>query len=166
MDIETGVEDRQWYAICTHVKQEERAYHILQASNVESFNPKIKESRRNQLTGALTYITQPLFPRYIFAKFNVREQLRQIRFTRGVRNVVCFGNNPAVVHSDIIAIVRARIDQNGFVKVSNDLKPEDKVVIDAEPLRNLIGIFEREVSGSERSMILLSAIAYHRPPCD
>ena len=166
MDIETGVEDRQWYVLHTHIKQEERAYRALQASNVECFNPKIKECRRNQFTGAPTYITQPLFPRYIFAKFNVREQLRQIRFTRGVHNVVCFGNNPAVVHSEIIAIVRARIDQDGFVKVSNDLKPEDKVIIDARPLRNLIGIFEREVSGSERSMILLSAIAYQGPSCD
>jgi transcriptional antiterminator RfaH len=162
MDIETGVEDRQWYLLLTHFKQEERAYHNLQQSKVEGFNPKIKECRRNQFTGAPTYITQPLFPRYIFAKFNVRE-LQKVRFTRGVLKVVSFGNNPAVVHSDIIDIIRARIDQNGFVKVSNDPRPEDKVAINAEPLKNLIGIFEREVKGRERNMILLSAIEFKRP---
>lgn len=162
MDIETGVEDRQWYVLHTRVKQEERAYDNLQASKVECFNPKIKLCRRNQFTGARTYITQPFFPRYIFAKFNVREQLRQIRFTRGVHSVV-FGNNPAVVHSHIIDIIRARMDQNGFVKVSKDPKPGDKVAINAGPLRDLIGIFEREVTGRERSMILLSAVAYQGP---
>ena len=46
-----------------------------------------------------------------------------------------------------------------------EYKPGDKVVFSAGPLRDLIGIFEREVKGSERSMILLSAIGYQRPSC-
>jgi len=45
-------------------------------------------------------------------------------------------------------------------KENDELKPGDKVVISAGQLRNLIGIFEREVKGSERSMIVLSAIGY------
>ena len=163
MDNETEAEDRQWYAIYTHRKQEERASRYLVAGGIETLHAKIKTRRFNASTGAQTYITEALFPSYILAKFNARKQLHLIRFSRGVRNVVYFGNNPAVVHSDIIDIVRARIDQNGFAKVINDPKPEDKMVIDAGPLRDLIGMFEREVKGSERSVILLSAIAYMRP---
>jgi len=69
------------------------------------------------------------------------------------------------VDQEIINIIRAHIDENGFVKENDELKPGDKVVISAGPLRNLIGIFEREVKGSERSMILLSAIVYQGPSC-
>ena len=165
MGIETGVEDRKWYVVQTHLKQEERANKNLMAWGIETLHPKLRTRRYNQFTGATTYITQPLFPRYLFAKFNSREQLTKIRFTRGVHNVVCFGENPVPVDEDIIDIIRGRIDENGFVKTNDELKPGDKVVIRAGPLRNLAEIFEREVEGSERSMILLTAIGYQGPSC-
>jgi len=107
-----------------------------------------------------TYITQPLFPRYLFAKFNAGEQLSKILFTRGVHNVVCFGDSPASFYHYIIDLLRARIDENGFVKQDEELKPGDKVMINAGPLRNLMGIFEREMKGSDRITILLTAIEY------
>ena len=163
MDIETGVEDRQWYLIQTHHKQEERTCHNLIAISVETLHARLKTRRLNQFTRARTHITEPLFPRYIFAKFDAREQLHRVRFTGGVQNVVCFANKPAVVHSDIIDIIRARMDQNGFVKISNELKPGEQALLNVEPLRKLIGIFQREIKGSERNVILLSAIAYYGP---
>jgi transcription antitermination factor NusG len=46
------------------------------------------------------------------------------------------------------------------VRVNDDLKPGDRVIISGGPLKNLIGVFEREVKGSERIMILLTAIGY------
>ena len=160
MGIETRVEDRQWYCVHTNPKQEERANSNLVAWGVETLNAKVKVSRHNQFTGVPTYMTQPLFPRYIFAKFNAREQLSKVRFTRGIQNVVCFGENLATVDEEIVDIIRDRIDENGFVKTNNDLKPGDKVVINAGPLRNLMGIFEREINGSDRITILLTAVGY------
>jgi transcriptional antiterminator RfaH len=120
----------------------------------------MRSRRYNKFTGAPTYVTQPLFPRYLFARFNAREQLPKIQFTRGVHNVVCFGESPASVDQDIIDLLRARIDENGFVKQDEELKPGDKVMINAGPLRNLMGIFEREMKGSDRITILLTAIEY------
>lgn len=159
MGIETRIEDRQWFVIHTNAKQEERANSNLIAWGVETLYAKIKTRRHNEFTGVPTHITQPLFPRYLFAKFK-REQLSKILFTRGVHDVVCFGDGPACVSEEIIDVIRGRIDQNGFVKLNNDLKPGDRVVISAGPLKNLIGVFEREVKGSERIMILLTAIGY------
>ena len=160
MNIETRVEDRQWYVLHTKPKQEERANSNLVAWGVETLNPKLKTRRHNEFAGKPTYITQPLFPRYLFAKFNAREQLSKILFTRGVHNVVCFGDNTSSVSEEIIDIIRERIDQNGIVKATDDLKPGDKVVISAGPLRNLTGGFEREVQGNDRVLILLPTIGY------
>jgi transcription antitermination factor NusG len=64
------------------------------------------------------------------------------------------------VDQEIIDIIRARIDEHGFVKADDELKPGDKVAISAGPLRNLIGVFEREIKGSDRITILLTAIEY------
>ena len=160
MIFEKLADSQRWYVIQTHVKQEERANENLRSFGVETLHAKLRTRRYNEFTGAPTYLTQPLFPRYLFAKFNAREQLPNIRFTRGVHNVVCFGESPASVDDDIIEIIRERIDENGFVKANDELKPGDKVVISAGPLRNLVGIFEREVKGSDRITILLTAIAY------
>jgi transcriptional antiterminator RfaH len=160
MSVEKWVNSRQWYVVHTHPKQEERANENLTSWGVETLHAKLRTRRYNQFTGAPTILTQPLFPRYIFAKFNAREQLPKIRFTRGVHNVICFGESPAPVAEDIIDIIRARTDENGFVKANDELKPGDKVVISSGPLRNLIGVFEREIKGSDRITILLTAIEY------
>lgn len=160
MSVNRWSDSRQWYVVHTHLKQEERANENLISWGVETLHAKLRTRRYNEFTGAPTYITQPLFPRYIFARFNAREQLPKIRFTRGVQNVVCFGESPAPVDADIIEIIRARMDEKGYVKANDELKPGDKVVIGAGPLRNLIGVFEREIKGSDRITILLTAIEY------
>jgi transcriptional antiterminator RfaH len=160
MDIETVADSRKWYVIHTNPKQEERAHHNLSAWGVETLHAKLRSRRHNQFTGAPIHITKPLFSRYIFARFNAREQLGKILFTRGVHDVVSFGDAPASVNDDIIDIIRARIDENGFVKTNDDLKPGQMVMISAGPMKNLIGIFERQVKGTERVMILLTAIGY------
>lgn len=160
MILEKLADSPRWYVVHTHVHQEERANENLRSWGIETLNAKLRTRRYNQFTGAPTYLAQPLFPRYLFAKFNAREQLPKIRFTRGVHTVVCFGDNPAPVNDDIIDIIRERIDENGFVKANDELKPGDKVVISAGPLRNLVGIFERQVKGSDRITVLLTAIEF------
>jgi len=160
MGVERWAERPQWYVLHTHLKQEERANENLRSWGVETLHARMRTRRYNKFTGAPTYVTQPLFPRYLFARFNAREQLPKIQFTRGVHNVVCFGESPAFVDQDIIDLLRARIDENGFVKEDDELKPGDKVMINAGPLRNLMGIFEHEMKGSDRITILLTAIEY------
>ena len=150
----------RWYVVHTKSRQEERANSNLRAWGVETLNPKVKTRRYNQFTGAPSHITQPLFPRYIFAKFNVDKQLSKIWFTRGVHSVVCVGGSPASVDEDIIEVLQSRIDESGFVKTGEELKRGDKVVIKTGPMRNFIGIFEREVKASDRVEILLTSINY------
>ena len=119
MGVERWANSRQWYLVYTNLKQEDRANKNLEAWGVETVHAKLKTRRYNEFTGAPTSITQPLFPRYIFAKFNAREQLSKVRFTRGIQNVVCFGENLATVDEEIVDIIRDRIDENGFVKTIN-----------------------------------------------
>src|SRR5215813_2984141 len=160
MSIEIGQETSQWYVVHTNPKQEERADNNLRAWGVDTLLPKLKTYRFNEFTGAPTVHTKPLFPRYIFAKFNARKQLAKISFTRGVHYVVSFGGQPVSVDEDIIQIVKARMDQTGFVKLGDELKQGDRVVIKAGPLREFEGIFERRLKDNERITVLLTTISY------
>jgi transcriptional antiterminator RfaH len=130
------------------------------AWRVEVFAPKIREFTVSPFSGVKTFITKPLFPRYIFARFAVNDLLHKVCFTRGVNNVVQFGNVPAPVDETIISLLKSRIDKDGFIKTSEDLKSGDMVVIDDGPLKNFTGIFERELPDHERISILLTTVSY------
>jgi transcriptional antiterminator RfaH len=149
-----------WYAIRTHPKQENRAESNLQAWNVETFFPRIKDCRFNEFTGEPSYFIKPLFPGYLFARFTFNNLLHKIRFTRGVHSVVCIGSDPASIDDRVIEIIAAQIDATGFVKIGADLEPGAKVLIQAGPFKGLTGIFERETSAADRIRILLDCVSF------
>ena len=159
MDSHTAT-NSHWYAIHTHLNQENRTEANLKAWNVMTFFPKIKEQRRNQFSGALTSLTKPFFPRYLFARFDLKQLLHKVWFTRGVQSVVSCGGSPSPVDDEIIEFFQIRTDKDGFVRLEEDLKPGDRVMIKAGLLNSLVGVFERETNGSERVMILLQTINY------
>lgn len=160
MDRERINATARWYAVHTNPKQEERASSNLRAWGVETLHPKIRSRRRNQFSGVASSITQPLFPRYIFARFNAKKLITKIWFTRGVHCVVSFGGTPASIDEEIIQTIQSRIGEDGLVKMDTSLKRGDKVVIKEGPLRNFTGSFERELKDSERVMLLLTTVSY------
>lgn len=160
MTTENIIDVPQWYAVYTKPKQEERADSNLRAWNVKTFAPKIREKRLNPFTGRPTFITKPLFSRYIFAHFTASTLLHQVCFTRGVQGVVCSGGSPSPVDDDIIEFIKSREDEHGYVKLSEELLPGDKVIISQGHLKDFAGIFEGEISEQDRVAILLTTINY------
>lgn len=162
MSINTAIADNnsRWYAVRTHLNQENRAEANLRAWNVEIYYPKIKEKRRNEFSGAVSVLTKPFFPRYLFAKFDVEKLLHKVWFTRGVQSVVTCGGSPSVVDDEIIEFLQTQTNSDGFVQLREDFKPGDKVVMKNGVLENIVGIFERETNDSERVMILLETINF------
>src|SRR5918998_4014752 len=102
----------RWFAIYTNGKQEVRAFHNLQAWGLESFNPMIKEYRRNQFTGIASFVSRALFPRYIFARF-VPTLMHKVTFTRGVQRIVSFNDEPCPIDDEVIAFLQARVETDG-----------------------------------------------------
>ena len=123
-------------------------------------SPKIRERRYNQFVLAPTFVTKPLFPRYIFAKFKIDDLYHKVRFTRGVYNVVSFGEGPIPIDEEIITLIQANIKEDGFVKIDDEIRIGDRVIVRDGPLKNLAGIFEREMKGTDRIRILLETVSY------
>jgi len=156
--------DSRWYVVRTHLKQEVRAEGNLKLQSIETFAPKLKEARCNGFTREITYVRKSLFPRYVFARFDVYQSLHKVRFTRGVHSVVSLGDTPTAVGDEIIAAIRFRVAKDGFIKLGqralSELRPGDEVKIKSGPLESFTGIFEREMKDSERVMVLLNTISY------
>ena len=160
MNVAVTIEPPRWYAVHTRPKQENRAESNLKAWSVETFLPRIRDARFNEFTGKPAYIVKPLFPGYLFARFGVDNLLHKIRYTRGVHDVVCVGDKPASISDHVIDIITAQMDEEGFVKIGEELKPGTKVLIQAGPFKGFTGIFERETKDTDRIKILLDSVCY------
>ena len=160
LNVEKVSEKHAWFAICTNPKQEDRACDNLQAWGLECFNPKIKKRRCNPFTGIATFIATPLFPRYIFSRFSPRNLLHRVNFARGVHRVVSFNHKPTPIDDEVIALLKSRVDNEGFLSVGEPLKPGDKVRVKDGVWKDLVGVIERDLDSSERVQILMTTIQY------
>lgn len=149
-----------WYVIQTKPKQEERADSNLRAWGVETFFPKVKEPRYSPYTREPGFIIKALFPRYIFAQFDANSLVNKVRFTRGVQSVVSFGDIPTPVDDEIIFIIKSQIREDGFIRIGEEFKSGDKVIVKNGPLRNFVGIFEQKIKDTDRVSILLESVSY------
>lgn len=158
--MENTSDNSRWYAIYTKSQEEDRVDRNLTAWGVETFAPRIKKKQLNQFTGKPVYISQPLFPRYIFARFDADRMLHKIYYTRGVKSVVSASHTPLAVGNQIIALIQSQVGEDGFVQLDQELKRGDEVRINEGSMRGINGIFDRTMKDKSRVMILLTAINY------
>ena len=149
-----------WYVVHTHPKQEDRTNTNLRAWGIETFSPTLKVNKYNEFTGKVTHLIKPLFPNYIFSRFNYNNSYHRVRYTRGVHSLVSFNNMPVQVDDEIVELVKSQIGGDGFVKTFDDLKAGDEVVINHGRFQNFCGVFEREIPDSDRVRILLNTVSF------
>jgi transcriptional antiterminator RfaH len=152
-----AVADRcRWYVVQTKPKQEARAESNLRRWEIETLAPKLRELWRSR-TGGSSYRVAPLFPNYVFARFDAEALAAKVRLTRGIQRVVGFGEYATPVEDSIIWSIQSRIAEDGFIRVP-DVQQGDIVEIVDGPLRSLVGVFERHLCARDRVVILLTTI--------
>ena len=144
-----STETAHWYLLQTKFKQEEKAAQELRQQNISVFLPlhKLEEIIR----GKKVIKEEPLFSRYLFAWLDFENtNWTSVRSTRGISNIVAFGNGPAIVDQAIINELREidLLPKEAYFKIG------EKVRIASGSLKGLNGIYQT-VDGSSRSYILL-----------
>ena len=147
-----------WYDIQTKPKKEEEAQSYLSTAGVEMFNPLIETFALR--SRGMSKELKPLFPGYIFGKFDLEKNYPLVRWARGVKKILGFGGYPTPISEDIVRIIKERTDTQGILRVKNRFEPYDDVRIKAGPMKDLLGVFERWLPDHERVRILLRLIGY------
>ena len=147
-----------WYVIQTKSKKEEEARFYLSTNGVEIFNPLIETfALKNK---RMSKELKPLFPGYIFSKFDLEQNYPLVRWARGVKKILGFGGYPTPISEEVVRIIKERTDHQGILRVKHDFELNDVVQIKTGPMKNLVGVFERWLSDSGRVRILLNLIGY------
>src|SRR5438093_13638961 len=95
----------EWYAIHTKPRQEDLAVEALRFHEVEVFYPKLR--RKKTIRRKYQWVTRPLFPRYLFSRFDYEQSFRLVTYANGVSNIVSFGGKPVSVNESIIQSILA-----------------------------------------------------------
>lgn len=149
---------RSWYVIQTKTKKELEAKSYLSMKGVEVFSPTMEIVTARG--GKMVSEQRALFPGYLFGHFNLLEDYSLVRWGRGVRKLVGFGAEPLPVADEVIELIRNRAQGGDLVKKACSFEPNDLVRVRSGPMKDLLGVFERWVSDSERVRVLLNLVGY------
>ncbi len=146
---------KKWYVVYTKPKAEDATAPLLGNAGVEVLNPKIKIKK--YIRKKYVCSIEQLFPCYLFASFDAVSESHMIRYTRGVKYIIG-KENPLPVFPEIIEAIRERMDGDIVKPQPANFEKGERVLIKEGPFKDFYGVFEREMPGKERSMILLEAL--------
>jgi transcriptional antiterminator RfaH len=145
-----------WYLIRTKTGKERWVKDQLQPVVPEVFLPLLKG--RAPRWGRMAMSIGPLFPCYVFARFDLQTRYFDVKYMPGVQAIVSAGNDPLAVPSAIVTEIRRRGVDDVIEIPEKPLGHGERVTVVEGPFRGFEAIFERYLSGAERVAILLSAI--------
>jgi transcriptional antiterminator RfaH len=145
----------RWYVIQCKRRQEFRALEHLQRQEFSCYLPALAvEKRRN---GRKLDAREPLFPGYVFVRLDdVSDDWHPIRSTRGVIQIVRFGEHPLPVRDEIVETIRQRLAARPLR--APYLRPGERVVITEGCFADLEAIFVAN-DGDERVMLLMNILS-------
>jgi transcription antitermination factor NusG len=126
-----------WYAIRTRSNQERVAVDVLKGKGYEPYVP-LYQVRRRRPDRSVT-VDLPLFPGYVFCRFNHGHRL-PILTTPGVVSVVGFGSDPAPIPDEEIQAVRAALMFGLAAAPHPFLREGQRVRVTHGPMKGVEGI--------------------------
>jgi transcriptional antiterminator RfaH len=142
----------KWRVIRGKPKAEHLAAQHLRAAGFQSFCPRIRH-QRGTARGKVWFV-EALFPGYLFARF-AAVQLRHVASVPFVSQVMNFMEDCGSVSDNIVADLRASVDEKETITVLPPIRVGDSVDLVAGPLRGQTAVVTKLVPGAERVRILL-----------
>ena len=129
---------RRWYAIRVQSKFENLASVTLHGKGYEEFLPLYRSRRR--WSDRVKELDLPLFPGYLFCRFDVHDRLLPILTTPGVISIVGAGKTPVPVDDEEIGAIRAILCSGLLAQPWPFLRVGSKVYLEGGPLAGVEGI--------------------------
>ena len=148
------VPSRAWFCLRSQPKHEHiAAGHLRQIEGVEVYHPRIRFARSSRQ--GPVWITEALFPNYLFAKFEWKDFLTRVHYTPGVAGVVHFGTRWPTIPDEVIEELRHSLGPDDVHVVPKDVREGDNVQISGGAFHGLQAVVTKVMPGRLRVTVLL-----------
>jgi transcriptional antiterminator NusG len=126
-----------WYAIHTRSNCEKSSAALLEARGLEPYLPLYPVRKR--WTDRVIENTIPLFPGYVFCRFDTARRT-PILDTPGVVSIVGFGGKPAAIANDEIDAIQRVLGSGQPAEPASYLSEGQRIRVSRGPLKDIEGI--------------------------
>ena len=142
-----------WFCLRSQPKHEHiAAAHLARFGDVDVFNPRIRFTRSTR-KGPI-WVTESLFPNYLYARFNWKSNLSKVRYSPGISSVVHFGTRWPTVPDEAIDQLRLTLGKDQIHEIP-PVAVGDTVDIAGGAFHGLQGVVTRLMPAKERVKVLL-----------
>jgi transcriptional antiterminator RfaH len=143
-----------WYCLRSLPKQEHiAAAHLRKVDGVTIFCPRIRFKRPTRQ--GLVWVTEAMFPGYLFAHFNLWEKHRQVRYSYNVTGIVQFGDRYPVIEESVLTILMAQTGASEVTELNYEIAQGDPVKIAVGVFAGLEAVVTQVLPAKERVRVLL-----------
>jgi transcriptional antiterminator RfaH len=143
-----------WFCLRSQPKHEHIAATRLRSwESVEVFLPRIR-FRRPTRRGPV-WVTEALFPNYLFARFDWQKSLHLVHHSPGVSGVVHFGLRWPTIPDEVINELRTTLGKDEIHLIPMEVSPGDRVKIAGGSFHGLHAVVTQIMPGQKRVALLL-----------
>jgi transcription antitermination factor NusG len=143
---------QSWYVIQTQRNKERVVEARLTQEGLATYLPLLRQWPRP----AVGSDVGPMFPGYVFVS-TAPLRFHRISRTPGVHGLVLFGGEPAELDDSVVSFFRSREGADGVIR-SEPLPAGSEVLITEGPLRGLVAVLDRRLTGRQRVLVLLDIL--------
>jgi transcriptional antiterminator RfaH len=143
-----------WYCLRSQPKHEHiAAAHLRLLEDVTVFCPRIRFKRATRQ--GLVWVTEAMFPGYLFARFKLAAMQRQVMYAHGVSGIVRFADRYPTIEEGSLAQLQNHTGSEGVKQLNYDLSEGDRVKIVDGAFMGLEAVVTQVLSAKERVKILM-----------
>lgn len=150
-----------WYCLRSQPKHEHiAAAHLKLMDDVDVFLPRIRFKRVTKRTSM--YVTEALFPGYLFARFNLMSAFRKVQSVPGVSKIVNFNNEWPFIQDSVIEDLKQLVGtEEPRVVSTNNIHSGSRVIIAEGPFQGFEALVQQVLPAQLRIAVLIELLGQH-----
>jgi transcriptional antiterminator RfaH len=147
-----------WYCVRSQCKHEHIAgAHLRMLDGVTVFCPRIRFKRATRR--GVVWVTEGMFPGYLFARFELSEMHRQVRYAHGVIGIIRFGDRYVAIEDSALAPLRDHTEFAEVKELNYELAQGDRVQITEGAFSGLEAVITQVLPAKQRVKVLMEFLS-------
>ena len=149
-----GSSKTAWYCLqAKHKLEHIAAAHLRELKGVIVFCPHIRFRRETRV--GVAWVTEALFPGYLFARFDLARMHRVVGYAHGVRSIVRFANRYPTIDEPIVDQLREQVGEKEIKLMDYEPSRGDSVKVAEGAFAGLDAVVTQTLPARARVRVLL-----------